>query len=207
MTCWGERFLSITSTMNSTNFLTISNIIQTRRSIKPNMMNGHKAPNGHIAALLELADWAPTHGYTEPWRFVVYENPAKFCQQHAELYKQSVIPEDFNETVFNNLLHQGDKVSHIIIVIMQRGDLPKIPPVEEVAAVSSAVQNILLGATALNMASFWSTGGLILKPVMKDFLLLRDEDQVIGALYLGYADHRPEGKRNILLENKVKWVK
>jgi nitroreductase len=193
--------------MHSTDFATISNIIQTRRSIKPNMMNGHKAPNGHIAALLELADWAPTHGFTEPWRFVVYENPAEFCHQHAELYKQSVSPEDFNETIFNNMFHQGDKVSHAIIAIMQRGDLPKIPPFEEVAAVSSAVQNILLGATALNMASFWSTGGVILKPTMKHFLQLRDEDQVIGVLYLGYADQHPEGKRNIPLESKIKWVK
>lgn len=57
------------------------------------------------------------------------------------------------------------------------------------------------------MASFWSTGGLILKPAMKRFLQLRDEDQVIGVLYLGYADHHPEGKRNIPLESKIKWVK
>lgn len=171
------------------------------------MMNGHKIPNGHIAALLELADWAPTHGYTEPWRFVVYENPTEFCHQHAELYKEGVKPEDFNEATYNNLQHQGDKVSHVIITIMQRGDLPKIPPFEEIAAVSSAIQNILLGATALNMASFWSTGGAILKPAMKAFLQLREEDNVMGVLYLGYADQTAEGKRNIPLEKKVKWVK
>ncbi|WP_184547069.1 nitroreductase family protein [Mucilaginibacter sp. FT3.2] len=193
--------------MDSTTFTTITNIIQSRRTIKPNMMNGHKAPNGHIAALLELADWAPTHGFTEPWRFTVYENPAKFCQQHADIYKQGVSAGEFDETVYSNLQHQGDKASHVIIATMQRGDLPKIPPFEEVAAVSSAIQNILLGATALNMASFWSTGGAILKPAFKEFLQLRDEDQVMGVLYLGYADAMPEGKRTIPLENKVKWIK
>ncbi len=193
--------------MDSTTFATISNIIQTRRTIKPNMMNGQKAPNGHIAALLELADWAPTHGFTEPWRFVVYENPAEFCQQHADLYKQNTSADDFNDTVYSNLQHQGDKASHVVIAIMQRGDLPKIPAFEEIAAVSTAVQNILLGATALNMASFWSTGGAILKPGMKEFLQLREEDQVMGVLYLGYADQHPEGKRTIPLETKIKWVK
>ena len=170
------------------------------------MMNGHKAPNGHVAALLELADWAPTHGFTEPWRFIVYENPALFCQQHADVYKQGISTDDFNETVYNNLQHQGDKASHVIIVTMERGSLPKIPPFEEVAAVSSAVQNMLLGATALNMASLWSTGGAILKPGFKDFLQLREEDQVIGVLYLGYSDQNPEGKRTVPLENKVKWI-
>ncbi|MDN3584863.1 nitroreductase family protein [Mucilaginibacter flavus] len=193
--------------MDSTTFATISNIIQTRRTIKPNMMNGQKAPNSHIAALLELADWAPTHGFTEPWRFVVYENPAEFCQQHADLYKQNTSADDFNNTVYSNLQHQGDKASHVVIAIMQRGDLPKIPAFEEIAAVSTAVQNILLGATALNMASFWSTGGAILKPGMKEFLQLREEDQVMGVLYLGYADQHPEGKRTIPLETKIKWVK
>lgn len=193
--------------MDSTTFTTITNIIQARRTVKPNMMNGHKAPNGHVAALLELADWAPTHGFTEPWRFTVYENPAEFCQQHADIYKQGVSAEEFNETVYSNLQHQGDKASHVIIATMQRGNIPKIPPFEEVAAVSSAIQNILLGATALNMASFWSTGGAILKPAFKEFLKLRDEDQVMGVLYLGYADAIPEGKRTIPLENKIKWVK
>jgi nitroreductase len=193
--------------MDSATFTTISNIIKTRRSVKPAMMNGHKIPNGHVAALLELADWAPTHGYTEPWRFTVYENPAEFCLQHAELYKQSVSSENFNETVYTNFQHQGDKVSHVIITTMKRGDLPKIPAFEELAAVSSAIQNILLGATALNMASFWSTGGAILKPAMKEFLQLREEDHVMGVLYLGYADQHPEGKRNIPLEEKIKWVK
>jgi nitroreductase len=193
--------------MDSTSFATLSNIIQTRRTIKPNMMNGQKAPNSHIAALLELADWAPTHGFTEPWRFVVYENPAEFCQQHADLYKQNTNAEDFNETVYGNLQHQGDKASHVIIAIMQRGDLPKIPAFEEMASVSTAVQNILLGATALNMASYWGTGGAILKPAMKSFLQLREEDQVMGVLYLGYADEHPEGKRTIPLEAKIKWIK
>jgi nitroreductase len=188
-------------------FLTVAENIKNRRTVKPAMMNGHKAPNGHIAALLELADWAPTHGFTEPWRFIVYENPEQFCADHAEVYKKSVSAEDFNETAYNNLKTLGNKVSHVIISVMQRGDLPKIPPFEEVAAVSSAIQNILLGATALNMASFWSTGGAILKPAFKEFLNLRDEDNVLGVLYLGYADQYPEGKRTIPLEDKVKWVK
>lgn len=193
--------------MDSNSFATIASIIKTRRSVKPGVMNGHKAPNGHVATLLELADWAPTHGFTEPWRFIVYEDPTKFCQIHADVYKQGVNAEEFNETVYNKLQRQGDKASHVIIAIMERGNLLKIPAFEEVAAVSSAIQNILLGATALSMASFWSTGGAILKPAFKDFLQLREEDQVMGVLYLGYADQNLEGKRTVPLENKVKWVK
>jgi len=75
------------------------------------------------------------------------------------------------------------------------------------AATSCAVQNLLLGATALNIASYWGTGGMALKPAMKEFLQLNDDDHIIGILYLGYADEHPEGKRTIPLEQKITWVK
>ena len=89
---------------------------------------------------------------------------------------------------------------------MKRGRLPKIPALEEIEAVACAVQNILLGATSLNIASFWSTGGMALKQPMKDFLELGDEDQVIGILYLGYADQLAAGSRFTPLEEKIKWI-
>jgi nitroreductase len=189
------------------NYSSLAVTIQNRRTIKPAMMNGHKIPNGHVAAILELADWAPNHGFTEPWRFVVYENPFEFCSAHAQLYKSTTTAADFIEGVYNNLAHQGDKASHVIIAIMKRGNLPKIPVFEEMAATACAIQNLLLGATALNMASYWGTGGMALKPEMKEFLALGEDDEVMGILYLGYADEHPEGKRNIPLEEKITWVK
>ncbi len=170
------------------------------------MMNGNKIPPDQIKSLLELANWAPTHGFTEPWRFVVYANPPEFCQQHAEMYRQNTGPESFVEAVYDKLFHQGDKASHVIIALMKRGDLPKIPLIEEIEAVSCAIQNILLGATALGIASFWSTGGMALKPPMRAFLHLGAEDHLVGVLYLGYADEHPMGSRLIPIEEKIKWI-
>lgn len=190
-----------------TTFSAIANTIKTRRTVKAQAMNGNKIPNGHIAAILELANWAPTHGYTEPWRFVVYENPAEFCAQHAEVYKQNSMGDNFDPAVYNNLMHQGDKASHIIVAVMKRGDLPKIPPFEEIAAASCAIQNMLLGATALNIASFWSTGGMALRPFFKEYMGFGNDDNIMGILYFGYSDEYPEGKRNSEIEDKITWVK
>jgi nitroreductase len=193
--------------MDSQIFTTISQNIKNRRTIKPGTMNGQKIPNGHVAALLELADWAPTHAFTEPWRFVVYENPQEFCAQHAELYKQAAeAANNFNPTTYNNLANMGANVSHVVVAIMHRSELSKLPVMEEIAAASCAIQNLLLGATALNIGSFWSTGGATLKPVMKEYLGLGEEDQVLGLLYLGYSDVHPEGVRKTPLEEKIKWV-
>jgi nitroreductase len=187
-------------------FSTISTIIKNRRTVKPFMMNGNKILNEQIQQLFELADWAPTHGLTEPWRFVVYAEPSAFCREHAEMYKRNTDVDSFAQGVYDNLLHQGDKASHVIIAIMHRGNLPKIPAFEEMAASACAIQNLLLGATALNLASYWGTGGMILKPAMHTFLNLRDEDEVMGVLYLGYADEYPQGIRKVPLTEKITWA-
>ncbi|MES2430712.1 MAG: nitroreductase [Bacteroidota bacterium] len=193
----------------NTAFLNISTIIKHRRSIKPTAMNGNIIPDEQITQLLELADWAPTHGNTEPWRFIVYaeEGVKAFSKDHAELYKANTAEEKFLKANYDKLLQNGDKVSHIILVIMQRGNLPKIPSIEEISAVSTAVQNMLLGATALGIATLWSTGGMIHSQAMKDQYKLREEDIMIGQIFLGYTDAQPSGRRVIPITEKVKWVR
>jgi nitroreductase len=188
-------------------FSILSDIIKGRRSTKPVQMNGSVIQDEQIEQLLELADWAPTHGNTEPWRFIVYagEQAKAFCLQHAELYKSNVSAENFLQANYDKILHNGDKVSHIIVAINHRGNLPKVPVVEEKAATAAAIQNILIGATALGIASFWSTGGMTHHPAMKTYFQLREEDTVMGILYLGYTDITQTGKRTVPLTEKVKW--
>ena len=67
----------------------LQHIIQTRRTTKPHLMNGKQIPAEEVKEILQLANWAPTHGLTEPWHFVVYagEKVSEFCRQHAYLYQ------------------------------------------------------------------------------------------------------------------------
>ncbi|SIS79278.1 Nitroreductase [Filimonas lacunae] len=187
---------------------TLTQIIENRRSIKPAVMNGQKIEDNVIRELLQLADWAPTHAKTEPWRFVVYagEAVARFCADHANLYKENTPAERFNQGTFDNLTNMGNNLSHIVAVYMKRGANPNIPVIEELAATSCAVQNILLGAEANGIAVLWSTGGMTLKPAMKQYFQLEEEDAVLGLLYMGYAaDSSKPGARNTPLEQKVQW--
>jgi len=188
-------------------FSCISEVIKNRRSIKPAKMNGKKIPDEQVNQLLQLANWAPTHGRTEPWRFFVYagDKVKEFCYQHAELYKALTPSAKFEQAIYDKQLHYGDLASHLIIAIMQRGNSPKIPVLEEIAATAAAIQNILLGVSATGIAGFWSTSGMTHHPVMKVFLELKKEDVVMGMLYLGYSDEQPEGKRQTTMEEKVVW--
>lgn len=186
----------------------LKKIILERRSCKPSSMNGKKIEDASIQALLELADWAPTHGRTEPWRFIVFGNEElkKFSYQHAELYKTHTPDDKFTNAKYQGIIQNGEKCSHLVAVYMKRQQTQKIPLVEEIAATSAAIEHILLGAQALGIAALWSTGGMTFHESMKESLGLDVDDQMMGLLFLGYSDEIPgEGKRNIPLSEKINW--
>jgi nitroreductase len=189
-------------------FNVLEELIVNRRSIKPAVLNGKKIDDQQIVQLLTVANWAPTHGFTEPWRFVVYSGDAvnRFCADQAGLYKLHEPSSTFNVAKYEKQLHNGDKASHLIAVYMKRGSNPNIPELEELCATAAAVQNILLGAEALGIAVLWSTGGMVLKPAMKDYLGLGETDRMIGLLSLGYTDEESRPGKRGAVEEKTKWV-
>jgi len=189
-------------------FTQLQEVIRARRSTKPSLLNGKEISGEQVRELLALADWAPTHANTEPWRFVVYEKQAlqQFCLDHAGLYKDNTPEDKFTEAKYQNLINLGSKASHIIAVYMKRTENAKIPVMEEFAAVAASVQNILLGAQAMGISVLWSTGGMVHQPSMKTYLGLAADDIILGLLYMGYTDEpAKEGKRSIPMEEKISW--
>ncbi|CAN5211788.1 NAD(P)H nitroreductase [soil metagenome] len=170
------------------------------------MFNGNKIPDEQIEQLLQLADWAPTHTFSEPWRFVVYsgEKVNDFSRQHALLYQQFTPAEKFMQGKFDSIIANGKKSSHLIVCIMKRSN-EKIPVMEEMAAVSCAIQNILLGAQALDIATLWSTGGMVLHTAMKNYFQLNEQDHILGILFLGKTSEQVAGHRKIALSEKIVW--
>ncbi len=191
------------------NFELIKKIIEERRNINPADFNDKKISDDDINSILSLANWAPTHGRTEPWRILVLAGNAcaNFGKTHADLYKENTPEEKFLQDTYIKFENQGIKSSHVLIVYSKRGKNPNIPEWEELAATSAAVQNMLLGAEALGIAAFWSTGGQITKPSLKKYFELTDEENIIGVIYLGYSDKQLTGKRNTPIEDKIQWIK
>jgi nitroreductase len=189
-------------------FNNLEEVIINRRSTKPAVMNGNKIDDVQVKQILALANWAPTHGLTEPWRFIVYKDEAakRFCSDQADMYKANTPADKFMAVKYEKLLHNGDKASHFVVAYMKRGNNPSITALEEICATAAAVQNILLGAETLGIAALWSTGGAILKPGMNDYLNLGSEDVIIGLLYLGYTDDPKKPGRRTPVEDKITWA-
>lgn len=189
----------------------INHFIRSRRTIKPDKFTDEIIDDQVIKEILENANWAPTHGHTEPWYFVVFSGKGRerLGQFQADLYKEVTPEAEYKGKKYHKLLNNPQKASHVIGIGMKRGDKPhKIPVVEEIEATACAVQNMWLTASARGIAGYWNSGGMTYHPRMKElFGLTQKEDQVLGFLYLGYpAIDWPEGKRNSSIEAKTRWI-
>jgi nitroreductase len=187
----------------------INDLIRSRRSVFPKQFEeGKKVDDSIVSQILENANWAPSHGQTEPWKFVVFtgEGLHKLATFQAELYKKEA-GENFKEATYQNLFANPLKASHVIALCLKRDPNKKFPEVEEVAAVSCAVQNMYLTTTAYGVGGYWTTGGATYKPSAKEFFGLGEDDKLLGFFYLGHvAVPSPAGKRKPV-EEKVEWVR
>ncbi|MGW8121800.1 nitroreductase family protein [Roseivirga echinicomitans] len=185
-------------------------LLRNRRSIYPAMYSDVPVEDAIIKAMLENANWAPTHRLTEPWRFVVFkgEGLKKLAAFQSELYKElSTKAGNFEASKFEKLAAKPLLASHIIAIGMKRDPKAGVPEIEEISAVACAVQNMYLTATAHGIGCYWGTGGVTYKEEAKSFFGLGAEDKLLGFLYVGNlkTDKWPAGKRGPI-EEKVSWV-
>lgn len=189
----------------------INQYIQQRRTIKPEKFSEEVIPHDIIEQILENANWAPTHGFTEPWRFWVFAGDGRYklAQFHADLYKQVTSEEEFKEKAYRKVYDRPLMASHIIAIGMKRGDMPnKIPVIEEVEATACAVQNMWIAAAAYGIGGYWNSGGMTYHESMKSYFGLAKPDEFLGFLFLGYPENKdwPKGKRIGNIQAKTEWI-
>ncbi len=185
-------------------------LIRKRRSVFPRDYTGEKVRDQIIEQMLENANWAPTHKFTEPWRFIVFsdEGLKQLASFQSECYKRVSTNEGtFREDRYQSMLSKPLESSHIIAIGMKRDEAKRLPEWEELGAVFCAVQNMYLTATAYGVGCYISTGGITNFEEAKSFFGLGPDDKLCGFLHVGmpkasYAD----GRRRPVAE-KVKWVR
>ena len=187
----------------------LKRLLRNRRSVFPDQLEaGRKVPDETIRQILENATWAPNHGHTEPWHFVVFTGDGlkKLADFQSQMYKEST-GEKFKEASYQKLQKNPLLASHVIALCMKRDPNKKHPEIEEIEAVACAVQNIYLSVTAYGLGGYWTTGGVTYNEKAKTFFGLGEEDRLLGFFYIGYvAVPSPPGKRKPL-EEKVVWIK
>ncbi|KAF0684782.1 Aste57867_23297 [Aphanomyces stellatus] len=187
-------------------------LIAHRRSIFPQDYDTTRAvPEEVLNKMFESANWAPTHGRTEPWRFVVFGGDArrKLGETDQALYKAKTPEGSFMPKKYTKKLASKLQASYVVAICMKRQESKKIPEIEEIEAVACAVQNMHLCATAHGVGAYWSSVPGSYYEEMKEYVGgLGPDDKLLGFFYIGFPKpdfKHPTGSRKSAAE-KVRFV-
>ena len=191
--------------MTNAAYDTLTQVIQARRAVFPNLYNGESIVRADIEQVLLSANWAPTHRRTEPWRFQVFTDEAKrsLGAWLAEDYRNQTTSETFNSAKYEKPIKKMRKSGAVIAIVMQRDPDERVPEWEEIAAVSCAVQNMWLTCTAMGIGCYWSTPGAIER--IGDFLELEKGQRCLGLFYMGHWDPIELPATRGPIDDKVQW--
>jgi nitroreductase len=179
--------------------------IQRRRSFALKELSPEPIELGLVEQLLEAANWAPSHGKTEPWRFVVYSGDARRTLSDAlgaafRLLNPDAQPNSGAEQAQRERVWQAP----VWVALGMQPD-PKMPEWEELIAFGSAVQNAQLMASALGLGCKWTSGAVAIHPHVAEVVGFAPHTRLFGFLYVGApAIPWPQGQRRPL-EQKVRW--
>lgn len=181
-------------------------LIRKRRAIFPKTYNERPIERRIIEEVLENANWAPTHRFTEPWRFKVFTGPARLRlgDYLGEYYKNNTPPGEFSDVKFKKTMENPAKSACIIAICMQRDPEERVPEWEELAAVACAVENMWLTCTAHGIGCYWSTPQAALEA--NEFLGLKAGERCLGLFYMGYHDLEDLPGRRSPIEEKTTWI-
>lgn len=167
-------------------FEEIIHAIQDRRSI--GRVKKDAVPKPIIEKILEAATWAPSHHNTQPWRFIVMtgEGRAHLGIGYADVFTALTGETDGEKR--EKEIKKAYRSPVVIAAICSPSDDKRAVKEEELAASQAAVQNLLLAAHAYGLGAIWRSGAPMYHETMHKQFELRGDEEIVGFIYLGYAD-------------------
>ncbi len=188
--------------------MSILKIIAQRRSI--GKMTTAVPTRTQLECLLEAATHAPNHHNAQPWRFFVLTGKAR--TELGEVIIESLLTrmENVDNASGETLLErERGKLLRAPVIIVAAAEYPHHSDeleIENVEAVSAAVQNMLLAAEELGLAAMWRTGKAAYDTRVKHWLGLASQDHIVAFLYIGYPAIQRSERHPIPFHHKTTWL-
>jgi nitroreductase len=144
-----------------------------------------EVPVAFIEQLCELASWAPNHKKTWPWKFAAFTGAGR--NRLGETMVADMVDADFGDEVKRTKTAGKYLRTPATLVVGCEPHDNEMLHAENRDAVSAGIQNLLLGATSLGLASFWSTPALTQPPKVLKLCGFDVTDRLVGLIYLGWA--------------------
>lgn len=137
-----------------------------------------------IRELCDLATWAPNHKKTWPWRFACFTGDGR--SRLGEAFVADMVAADVgDEGKRTKTAGKYRRAPAVVVVGCAAHEHPTFHD-ENRDAVAAGIQNLLLGATAAGLASFWSTPPVMSGATTLELCGFDPDDRIIGVIYLGW---------------------
>ena len=143
-----------------------------------------------LLELFELAQLAPNHHLTHPWRFRVL-GPETLAR-----LKEAAGPSEAEK------LERAPTL--IAVSAALSGEL--VQDEEDVCAVAAAITLILLGATERGLASYWRTPGILRTARGREAIGVPPGERVLGLIHLGPPAREPAPRERRPAEQFVEFL-
>lgn len=160
--------------------------LATRRRTSLLIDRERPVPDELVTRLCRLATWAPNHKKTWPWRFAVLTGDARL--RLGELTAQQLIDEGVDKQAKLDKARGKFLRAPTVLLVAARPDPDPELDAENLHAVAAGVQNLLLGATAAGLASFWASGAPLRSDAVKQLCGFDPEDRLVALVYLGWPN-------------------
>jgi nitroreductase len=162
----------------------LADLVRARRTSM--LVDGDReVPDALVEELCRLATWAPNHKKTWPWRFAIAtgDGRARLGAAMADEMDRA----DFGDEAKRAKTRVKYLRTPTVLVVGCAPHADEMLHAENRDAVAAGIQNLLLGATALGLASFWSTPALAQPPAVLELCGFEPDDRLVGIVYLGWA--------------------
>lgn len=142
------------------------------------------APVGEqLDNILRAGMRAPDHGTLQPWRFFVIEGEGR--ERFGQVLEQGAIAAGQDEKGIEKARTSPQRAPLIIAVVAKCEQHHKVPQWEQLLSAGCAVMAMQMAALAQGFNGIWRTGPLTDSPIVRDAFACREQDKIVGFLYLG----------------------
>ncbi|WP_411842559.1 nitroreductase [Salinicoccus sp. HZC-1] len=188
--------------------MNVSEAIRERRSL--GKLKDTPVDKEKIEQMLESAVWAPNHHLTEPWKFFVLSgagrNPLSRALKEAARGRVEDPESEAGQKRIEKISSKPFAAPTVIVVTLSPSDSPKAIYIEDVCAVAAATQNMLLTAHTLGLGAIWRSGPIHNTPEVKALFDLREDEEILGLVFVGEPDMVKENVKRIPFNEKTTWI-
>jgi nitroreductase len=166
---------------------------------------GSPAPEGDaLNLIIQAALSVPDHMRLHPYAFIIASGDG--LQRLGTIMQRAAIAACKPDDVVQRSIRMPGRAPMVIVVVATPRPSDLVPVFDQQLAAGCAVMAMQMAAQALGFGGIWRSGWFMYDRGLHRDLHLRDQDQIVGFLYLGTPRAVPAPPPEIDADSFVRWL-